>query len=236
MPLGIRKCRRRRSGELRRVATRPSRSPLAIQRRQGSGQSSTTEAELDPSPVSEDAGPRDDEVAFPFDRYRTAPLVALCDTLAVATLQVDSNRYGWSLVIDQTPRSDYYRAELRCGSTQAGVEFYYGKEVPPVGDFFKELAESWGGWEGERAWGSLDGEVERSPATTSLGRSHSPSGFEATCTRRPFESSSGPRQHCCSLTPDDWIQLHARLLGSIRSRIAAALIGGCRVIRLRPGG
>ncbi len=135
------------------MATRPSRSPLAIQRRQGSGQSSTTEAELDPSPVSEDAGPRDDEVAFRFDRYRTAPLVALCDTLAVATLQVDSNRYGWSLVIDQTPRSDYYRAELRCGSTEAGVEFYYGKEVPPVGDFFKELAESWGGWEGERAWG-----------------------------------------------------------------------------------
>lgn len=151
------------------MATRPSRSPLAIQRRQGSGQSSTTEAELDPSPVSEDAGPRDDEVAFPFDRYRTAPLVALCDTLAVATLQVDSNRYGWSLVIDQTPRSDYYRAELRCGSTQAGVEFYYGKEVPPVGDFFKELAESWGGWEGERAWGSLDGEVELLASHDKLG-------------------------------------------------------------------
>ncbi|MGO9499243.1 MAG: DUF6228 family protein [Solirubrobacteraceae bacterium] len=87
----------------------------------------------------------------------------------MATLQVDSNRYGWSLVIDQTPRSDYYRAELRCGSTQAGVEFYYGKEVPPVGDFFKELAESWGGWEGERAWGSLDGEVELLASHDKLG-------------------------------------------------------------------
>ena len=86
----------------------------------------------------------------------------------MATFQIDSNRYGWSLVLDQTSRPDYDRAELRCGTTQAGVEFY-GKEVPPVSDFFSGLAKSWGGWEGDRAWGSLDGEVQLLASHDKLG-------------------------------------------------------------------
>jgi Family of unknown function (DUF6228) len=86
----------------------------------------------------------------------------------MCSLRVESNRDGWSLVIDETFHPDYYRAVLNCGTTQAAVEFY-AKDVPPVSDLFSALAVDWRGWEGEHAWGSLDGEVDLRATHDKLG-------------------------------------------------------------------
>jgi hypothetical protein len=71
-------------------------------------------------------------------------------------------------VIEDTARPDYYRADLSCGTTQAVVEFY-GKDVRPISQLFSGLAEDWRGWEGERQWGSLDGEIELRATHDKLG-------------------------------------------------------------------
>ena len=76
----------------------------------------------------------------------------------MSPFRVESNRDGSSLVIDRTSRPDYNRAELSCGATRAAVEFYC-RDVPSLSDLFGELADDWRGWEGERVWGSLDGEL-----------------------------------------------------------------------------
>jgi hypothetical protein len=76
----------------------------------------------------------------------------------MAALEVASNRDGFSLLIDRTVRPDYYRAELNCGAMHAAVEFYE-MNIRPVGDFVNGLASAWRGWDGERTWGSLEGEV-----------------------------------------------------------------------------
>jgi hypothetical protein len=70
----------------------------------------------------------------------------------MAPLRIESNRNGWSLVVDGTSRPDYYRADLSCATRQAAVEFYR-KDVPSIGELFTRLAEDWRGWEGEHAWG-----------------------------------------------------------------------------------
>src|SRR6202042_425444 len=77
-------------------------------------------------------------------------------------------RDGWSLVIDETSRPEYYRAGLSCGAMRAAVDFY-GKEVAPVSDLFSGLAEDWRGWDGERTLGSVDGEVELRASHDKLG-------------------------------------------------------------------
>ena len=86
----------------------------------------------------------------------------------MAEFLIESNRDGWSLAITQTGRTDYHRAELSCGTTQASIDFYAG-DVPPLSELFSGLAEDWRGWEGERRWGSLDGEVELRATHDKLG-------------------------------------------------------------------
>jgi hypothetical protein len=51
---------------------------------------------------------------------------------------------------------------------EAAVEFYE-MNVRSVGDFFSELAGAWRGWEGERTWGSLEGEVDLRATHNKLG-------------------------------------------------------------------
>jgi Family of unknown function (DUF6228) len=86
----------------------------------------------------------------------------------MAALRVESNQDGSFLLIDRASRRGYYQAELRCRALQAAVEFY-GEDVRPVGDLFSELAADWRGWEGERAWNSLEGEVKLRATHDKLG-------------------------------------------------------------------
>lgn len=86
----------------------------------------------------------------------------------MVAFRISSNRDGAWFELDGTARPDYYRAELSHGTMQAAVEFYE-INVRPVGDFFAELAATWRGWEGERTWRSLEGEVRFGATHDKLG-------------------------------------------------------------------
>jgi hypothetical protein len=83
-------------------------------------------------------------------------------------MQIKSNRDGFEFALDQTSRADYYQAELACGSMNAAVEFYE-MGLRPVKPFFDDLAASWRGWDGERQWTALEGEVRLSATHDGLG-------------------------------------------------------------------
>lgn len=87
----------------------------------------------------------------------------------MTALRIESNQGGGSAVLDQTFRADYFRAELRSGALEAAVEFYDPGLRPPVSVFFAELATAWRGWEGERTWQSLEGDVALTATHDQLG-------------------------------------------------------------------
>ncbi len=86
----------------------------------------------------------------------------------MARFIVTSNRHGWSLGISKSGRPGYRLADLSCGTTKASIDFY-AEEVQPLTKFFTGLAQDWRGWEGERRWGSLDGEIELCATHDNLG-------------------------------------------------------------------
>jgi hypothetical protein len=84
------------------------------------------------------------------------------------SLHIKSNRDGAFLSIDRAIRPDFYRTELSYESMTATVEFYE-IGLRPMSAFFSELAAAWRGWENERRWGSLEGELNLCATHNGLG-------------------------------------------------------------------
>jgi hypothetical protein len=83
--------------------------------------------------------------------------------------RIASNRDGNSLVLERTARPDYCRAELSCGSMEASTEYYDHDGVQSLAEYFGEIAASWRGWEGDRSWVSLEGELRLAAVHDKLG-------------------------------------------------------------------
>jgi hypothetical protein len=72
--------------------------------------------------------------------------------------------------LQRTDGSEYYRVTIRGNGLNASAQVYAFEPKGSLEQFFKEIAASWRGWEGEKAWTSLEGEL--SLACTSDGLGH----------------------------------------------------------------
>jgi Family of unknown function (DUF6228) len=70
---------------------------------------------------------------------------------------VRSNRGSDALSI-VADSHDYWRAIIACGDLNSVVRFYE-PELSSLRAYFAELARSWTGWDGDKAWSSLEGEL-----------------------------------------------------------------------------
>jgi hypothetical protein len=98
--------------------------------------------------------------------------------MAATLFELRSNEAGSTLTIrpdrdepeDEYEREgDYWIAELTCGALRGSVRFY-DLRIDGVRQFFEGLAADWRGWEGERTWASLEGDIELAASHNKLGR------------------------------------------------------------------
>ena len=79
------------------------------------------------------------------------------EAFARMTLLVRSKNAGGELTI--TPEGkDYWRVELVMEDLRAFCRVYE-PSYNPVSGLFQAMADDWRGWEGEKTWGSLEGEL-----------------------------------------------------------------------------
>ena len=81
--------------------------------------------------------------------------------------EVRSNRGSDALSI-VAESHEYWRASIACGNLNSVVRFYE-PELSSLGAYFAELAESWTGWAGDKAWSSLEGELRLTAVHDGLG-------------------------------------------------------------------
>ena len=75
------------------------------------------------------------------------------------------------LILSVTSRSNYetrFIAEIRGAQFNGSIESSTYFSGPPS-LLFKEMAENWDGWDGEKCWSAIDGELYLSATTNSLG-------------------------------------------------------------------
>jgi hypothetical protein len=63
---------------------------------------------------------------------------------------------------------DSYKVSI-CGSYCQGRASVYALEVARLGEFFRDLALHWSGWNGEKQWQSIEGEVSLTAKTDRTG-------------------------------------------------------------------
>ena len=83
-------------------------------------------------------------------------------------LTIESNHRARSVVIRSDGRGDYWIAELRGESVSAQLRFY-ALGSTGLGEYFGELAASWRGWDGDKTWAALEGDVVIAASHDGLG-------------------------------------------------------------------
>lgn len=77
----------------------------------------------------------------------------------MAELEIKNRDQDGAFVLQSTPiPGDRWRAEFRSAPASGAIAFY---NPPPLGlaSFIEELQTNWRGWDGERTWESLEGDV-----------------------------------------------------------------------------
>jgi len=82
---------------------------------------------------------------------------------------IKSAQDGSVLELLGTSRSDTFRAHLRGGGFDGTVEVYELGPPKHLAAFFRDLALHWRGWQGEKRWASLEGQLSLSAKSDSTG-------------------------------------------------------------------
>jgi hypothetical protein len=82
-------------------------------------------------------------------------------------LEVRSSEHGARLTL--RPNRGRLLAEFDAPGVSAATEVYLLGGCDGLGLYWSELAEDWRGWEGVRSWRSLEGDLELSATSDSLG-------------------------------------------------------------------
>jgi hypothetical protein len=91
------------------------------------------------------------------------------DRSLVIRSALDSGKLELSPVEDRD-ELEYCIAHLVVGSLAARVRFYsYETRELGLGEFFTDLAKHWRGWDGEKTWESLEGDLVLSASHDGLG-------------------------------------------------------------------
>jgi hypothetical protein len=75
---------------------------------------------------------------------------------AVRTLHLSGGGGSFTITSDEEPEPLYWRVTLTSGGLAASTDIDLDSirhTVGPIGEFFRELAADWRGWQGERRWG-----------------------------------------------------------------------------------
>jgi hypothetical protein len=82
-------------------------------------------------------------------------------------LVIRSNVAGHSLTL-APDQPEYFVATLDCGALRAVLRFYE-LSAHTLAHFFRALADDWRGWDGQRSWASLEGDIEFGATHDGLG-------------------------------------------------------------------
>jgi hypothetical protein len=71
--------------------------------------------------------------------------------------------------LQRTDGSEYFRVTIRGNGLTASARVYAFEPTGGLEQFLKEIAANWRGWEGEKIWTSLEGELRLGCTSDSLG-------------------------------------------------------------------